>query len=659
MRDEEADLVLHTGDVTYPSFADGLADTRFLSVYRPQMRTTPFYFAWGNHDLYSGVDAFLHTIRQPTNDVAMALHKADGTIPQFFGSFEAGDVHFSLIFQPFASQYLLRTNNSQFAWLDADLAKTRKPWKVLIAHHPWQTSGAHRLDDLNFDGKKDCAQIGEAIFALARKHGVQLFIGGHDHNYERFFPTNGLFSVTTGGGGSILYPLTQRDPWSAIFQSRYHFLRLRFDRDEMRVRAIGADGQEFDRFVMKRGAPPARQRAAIWRTPEMAGGPADDGDGNVQGQRHDFGDAEEIAAKSGLFTSPGVLRAALDRTNLYLGLDQAMLPPGADAYLFVGVPGRPGVNSLSGVGNGVIDPEVEGADGLDLAENVAFAGFQPMIGAILGDEFADGTFPNFRRAGSPMALGQGVFRLGSALTPVGGAKVQQFNQSPQLVPTPGEQNADIMELAIPRRELPGLIDGGWVQVAALVGCQVDTNRPARWFDSGFIGEEMTGIGYETISVSPVRIRLPVDPDPDGDGLTTEQEMAIGTDPDDPDTDRDGLLDGWEVAHGLNPLVATGDDGPDGDPDGDGLTNLEEQRLGSDPRDPASPLRLGVAAIDSKGFTLAWRTKPGRRYELIVADRESPQFSAVAGFPRAAAGDREQVVMAAAANSRYFQLRESE
>jgi hypothetical protein len=136
-------------------------------------------------------------------------------------------------------------------------------------------------------------------------------------------------------------------------------------------------------------------------------------------------------------------------------------------------------------------------------------------------------------------------------------------------------------------------------------------------------------------------------------------MAIGTDPDDPDTDRDGLLDGWEVAHGLNPLVATGDDGPDGDPDGDGLTNLEEQRLGSDPRDPASPLRLGVAAIDSKGFTLAWRTKPGRRYELIVADRESPQFSAVAGFPRAAAGDREQVVMAAAANSRYFQLRESE
>lgn len=36
-----------------------------------------------------------------------------------------------------------------------------------------------------------------------------------------------------------------------------------------------------------------------------------------------------------------------------------------------------------------------------------------------------------------------------------------------------------------------------------------------------------------------------DNDPDDDGLTTELENEIGTDPDDPDTDGDRLLDGWE------------------------------------------------------------------------------------------------------------------
>ncbi len=42
-----------------------------------------------------------------------------------------------------------------------------------------------------------------------------------------------------------------------------------------------------------------------------------------------------------------------------------------------------------------------------------------------------------------------------------------------------------------------------------------------------------------------------------------------------DADNDGLPDAWERQAGLNPAVATGADGPSGDPDGDGLSNLQE------------------------------------------------------------------------------------
>ena len=103
-------------------------------------------------------------------------------------------------------------------------------------------------------------------------------------------------------------------------------------------------------------------------------------------------------------------------------------------------------------------------------------------------------------------------------------------------------------------------------------------------------------------------------DTDGDELSDKLELTqYGTDPEKWDTDNDGMGDGWEVQNGLNPLDngesedidfdATNLDedrdeaqveneteswpdpnqGPNGDPDRDGLTNQAEQELGTDPQ----------------------------------------------------------------------------
>jgi hypothetical protein len=76
---------------------------------------------------------------------------------------------------------------------------------------------------------------------------------------------------------------------------------------------------------------------------------------------------------------------------------------------------------------------------------------------------------------------------------------------------------------------------------------------------------------------------PYEADPDQDGLSNREEIQThGTNPLDTDSDDDGMPDGWEVQHDLNPLSAVDSHGAQGDPDGDTLTNLMEYQLGSSP-----------------------------------------------------------------------------
>ncbi|MCP3105040.1 thrombospondin type 3 repeat-containing protein [Myxococcus sp. K15C18031901] len=73
-------------------------------------------------------------------------------------------------------------------------------------------------------------------------------------------------------------------------------------------------------------------------------------------------------------------------------------------------------------------------------------------------------------------------------------------------------------------------------------------------------------------------------DSDGDGLPDLDETALGTDPTSADSDMDGLMDGLEVRMGLDPLVPDVINGCSVslDEDGDRLNGCEERVLGTDP-----------------------------------------------------------------------------
>ena len=85
-------------------------------------------------------------------------------------------------------------------------------------------------------------------------------------------------------------------------------------------------------------------------------------------------------------------------------------------------------------------------------------------------------------------------------------------------------------------------------------------------------------------------------DLDNDGLSNDQEEALGTDPLNPDTDGDGLKDGQEVnVYHTDPLES--------DSDGDGVKDGAEVQWGFDPLNPDDTPQLPVASRASLLFLM--------------------------------------------------------
>ncbi len=110
--------------------------------------------------------------------------------------------------------------------------------------------------------------------------------------------------------------------------------------------------------------------------------------------------------------------------------------------------------------------------------------------------------------------------------------------------------------------------------------KTDPQNPDSDDDGLLDGEEVSG----------PKGNAPTDPnnkDTDDDGLDDGKEVnTYGSDPNNKDTDGGGVEDGPEVSAGTSPTNKQDDNGsPFADDDNDGLTNIVEENLGTDPQNP--------------------------------------------------------------------------
>jgi hypothetical protein len=220
-------MMLFTGDFVQFGNTEESWTNEFFNPQYPNIQTLlariPYLAAVGNHE--GNGSLFAKYFPYPQN-----------VSSRFYYSFDYGPAHFTVL-----DQYTPYTPGSaQYAWLVNDLAKTTKPWKIIMLHEPgWS---AYPLSG----GHSNNITVQDFIQPLCLKYGIQLVICGHNHFYSRA-NVNNVMHITTGGGGAPLYPPAQRENIVSMDRS-YHFCKIDINNSKLKFTAQRSDGSIIESF---------------------------------------------------------------------------------------------------------------------------------------------------------------------------------------------------------------------------------------------------------------------------------------------------------------------------------------------------------------------------------------------------------------------------
>ena len=199
MENEDMDLVIHAGDISYANGAgsgNGIGDQSVWDEYQNQIEDvasrTPHMYAPGNHEEDAepyGFDAYESRFFNPGPN-------------SFWYSFDFEFIHFVSI----SAEHDYEPGSSQYSWLQNDLEDANEnrenvPWIVIFAHRPMYSSNG------DGDGHGSDIEFREAMEILLYDFQVDLAVWGHDHHYERTYPVfeENVYSNNSGSMSDPYY----------------------------------------------------------------------------------------------------------------------------------------------------------------------------------------------------------------------------------------------------------------------------------------------------------------------------------------------------------------------------------------------------------------------------------------------------------------------
>ncbi len=226
-----ADGILLLGDNAYQNGMESVDDPQWQTkIWEPYssdcLRHLPIFPVLGNHD-YKG---------NPQAQIDYSLINNRWRFPNRFYDVRFGDLVTVVAFDSELSEVCLRPTQCTVDFMADALATSRTPWKVVMAHHPLDSSSGH--------GFSHTGGLRGFLLKPYLCDRADLWLSGHVHHLEHLAPKDcRLQMFIAGGGGAELYHDVEKVDSSQFVQPVSGFLELEFGPDEMVARFIGTEGQ--------------------------------------------------------------------------------------------------------------------------------------------------------------------------------------------------------------------------------------------------------------------------------------------------------------------------------------------------------------------------------------------------------------------------------
>lgn len=249
--------VFSVGDNFYEDGVQATSDplwrSSFEAIYSAPSLQVPWYVALGNHD-YRGspqaqIDyaAISQRWRMPSRYYKVSGSQIGAPHLDVFVIDTSPLVHKYRkdVHSTIAANVVSQDVPAQLRWLDDQLSRSTAPWRLVVGHHTIYSGGS---------GHGDTPETTELIEPLLRKHGVQAYINGHDHDLQHI-RRGGVDYLCCGAGSEVR-------PVQAVEGTLYCAARSGFAAVRSSLDSLAVEFRDFTGATLYRGEIP-RGRSAV------------------------------------------------------------------------------------------------------------------------------------------------------------------------------------------------------------------------------------------------------------------------------------------------------------------------------------------------------------------------------------------------------------
>lgn len=240
-------FTLTVGDNFYPTGIQSTQDPQWASsyenIYTHHLLHEPWYVALGNHDYEGDINAQIDYTKisrrweLPSTYYEKMIRIADEKWLQLLVIDTTPMVESYKSQTEKFPQISLQDSEKQIEWLKEKLSNNNPKiaWKIVVGHHPLYSGGKRKQH-------KDTQQIKELLLPIFKKHKIDAYICGHEHDLQ-IINQDGFPQFLSGAGSELVK--TGNTNGTLFAQSVPGFIAFTLTPKELKAYVIQAQTDSF------------------------------------------------------------------------------------------------------------------------------------------------------------------------------------------------------------------------------------------------------------------------------------------------------------------------------------------------------------------------------------------------------------------------------